>query len=43
MPFGVPVVPEENITTSGVLKGTCSNLRDDLGALLTNVSILVLL
>ena len=25
MPLGVPVVPEENMMTNGVLKGTCSN------------------
>ncbi len=27
IPLGVPVVPEENITTSGVSKGTCSNFN----------------
>lgn len=29
MPLGVPVVPDENITTSGVLNGNCSNSSFD--------------
>lgn len=33
MPLGVPVVPEENITTRGVLKATCSNFSSGVGEL----------
>lgn len=38
MPLGVPVVPEENMTTKGVLKATCSKYSSVLVALLEKVS-----
>ena len=42
MPFGVPVVPDENMITKGVLKGTCSKVSGKTAACDTKSSNLTL-